>query len=494
MSLNVVSLFSLASRPRNWSNQELAEFYRVQASLSRAGVSVETEQGLSDEGDPWFVFCGSDSGDVIIHFARIDGEYVVASPAFGSCVQGRDFRALIEGLMEQHPVVMPREKEKGKFFIHPAALLVSLVATAFFKLCQGDALAAEGKDASLASLCPSGGGWSRSGGSSGSQGQTIALDERSAATLMVAVAAAVAWEHATGTDETHVKPVSSHVLEANATDLTTLEGQAQHASLQGPSIEDGHATPLGSSEAALHELNDQVVTPTAVVTAQSLEAPAPPAKTAEDAGHQSTGGDPIQVAGATNASPSLPAPRQADVAPEHQPQSSTQDKTAADTATPASSAAMAELKAVVGDQLATHLTGNSDSSEQQLILSLANAVIPTHGSTSPADPAAAGPTDEASAKPAVTTTPATPDGGFTATTTTNTPAPVPASVDDAVHQFMVDHADFQIMKYDHEVIIYDPSLTPSNAANAQQETFSFADGSSLMLIGLPAHSTTPTLV
>ena len=493
MSLNVVSLFSLASRPRNWSNQELAEFYRVQASLSRAGIDVETEQGLSDEGDPWFVFCGADSGDVIIHFARIDGDYVVASPAFGSCVRGRDFRALIEGLMEQHPVVMPREKEKGKFFIHPAALLVSLVATAFFKLCQGDALAAEGKDANLPNLAPSSGG-SRSTASAAAQSHIITLDERSAATLMVAVAVAVAWEQATGTDDTHLIPAASHVLEASLADEAATDGRAQHASLQAPSFEDGRASSEVASDAPAHELNYQIVTPTAVVAAKSVETISPPVKAAEDLGNLSTGSDQIQIAGTTPVSPTHVAPRQAEVTPEHQPQSSTPDKTATETATQVSSAAMAELKAVVGELLATHLTANSDSSEQQLILSLANAVVSGHGASTPTEQAAPPTTEVAEAQPVTTPAVATPEGTFTATTTNGAPPLVPASVDDAVHQFMLDHADFLIMKYDREVIIYDPSLTPTNAVYAHQETFSFADGSSLMLIGLPAHSSTPSLV
>ena len=76
---------------------------------------------------------------------------------------------------------------------------------------------------------------------------------------------------------------------------------------------------------------------------------------------------------------------------------------------------------------------------------------------------------------------------FTATTTTNAPPAAP-SVDTAIHQFMMEHTDFQIIKLNQEVIIYDPSLTPSNVQNAEQETFSFADGSSVMLIGLPHHS------
>ena len=83
MSLNPVSFFNFkpASWSHDWTQQELAEFYRVEASLIRANVPIDTDRGRSDEGDPWFVFCNANTGEIIVHFARFDGTYVVASPA-----------------------------------------------------------------------------------------------------------------------------------------------------------------------------------------------------------------------------------------------------------------------------------------------------------------------------------------------------------------------------------------------------------------------------
>lgn len=149
MSLNIVSFFRSAPRPRDWNNQELAEFYRVEASLIRSGLSVVTDRGLSDEGDPWFVFCRVDTEEVIVHFARIGGCYVVASPAFDDCVRGNEFRPLIERLIDSHPLVVPKSRDGNKVFIHPAALLVALVTTCFFKLGQSEASAAEIKGTKL---------------------------------------------------------------------------------------------------------------------------------------------------------------------------------------------------------------------------------------------------------------------------------------------------------------------------------------------------------
>lgn len=132
---NVVQF--LWSKPvlRDWTNQDMADFYRVESALVQAGLSVETDRGMTDEGEPWFVFCQAESQDVIVHCARIDGQYVVASAAFDKVLRGHDFRSVVESVLDRHPLVMPRRKE-GASNVHflPSALLAALVATAFFKL------------------------------------------------------------------------------------------------------------------------------------------------------------------------------------------------------------------------------------------------------------------------------------------------------------------------------------------------------------------------
>ncbi len=144
MKLNVVSFFKAVPRRRDWTVQELAEFYRVEEALVRTGLGVQTDRGISDEGDPWFIFCHGDSGDIVVHFARFDGCYVVASPAFDQCMYGENFRTLIQTLIDSHPVILSNSKAVGaKIFIHPAALLAALVMTCFFKLTRSQAFAGE---------------------------------------------------------------------------------------------------------------------------------------------------------------------------------------------------------------------------------------------------------------------------------------------------------------------------------------------------------------
>lgn len=136
MVAQVLSFFQRAPRfsptPMDWGQQELAEFYRVESALIRAGISVGTDRGLSDEGEPWFVFYRSDDGEVVIHFARIDGEYIIAGPANAEVARGYDFTSLVRNMVARHPMIRKTDRNDN-IAIHPAALLIAVVGTAFFK-------------------------------------------------------------------------------------------------------------------------------------------------------------------------------------------------------------------------------------------------------------------------------------------------------------------------------------------------------------------------
>ncbi len=122
-----------ARRPSSdWTQQELAEFYRVESALLQNGLLVVTDRGLSDEGDPWFVFCLSENEEVVAHFARIDGYYFVVSSAFSGVARGRDFKLLVRELMDAHPLLLPGNHGGGqKVFLHPAASLAALLAASY---------------------------------------------------------------------------------------------------------------------------------------------------------------------------------------------------------------------------------------------------------------------------------------------------------------------------------------------------------------------------
>ncbi|MBB4285513.1 hypothetical protein [Roseospira goensis] len=89
-----------------WTNQELAELCRVVNLLARAGLTVETDSGQTDEGDPWMVFLRPGSGDVIAHFARIDGRFVAAGAGAGTVVEGDSFRDVVDKILDSQPLLM----------------------------------------------------------------------------------------------------------------------------------------------------------------------------------------------------------------------------------------------------------------------------------------------------------------------------------------------------------------------------------------------------
>ena len=121
----------------DWSDQEIAEFQRVCDTLRQAGFAVETDRGLTDEGDPWFVFLREGSDEVIAHFARIDGQVVADSSALPEPLHGRDLRAVLDQTFRQYTLLPARGASGSNLFLHPAALLTAFVATAFLHLEHG---------------------------------------------------------------------------------------------------------------------------------------------------------------------------------------------------------------------------------------------------------------------------------------------------------------------------------------------------------------------
>jgi hypothetical protein len=141
----VLSFLHRRSISNDWNQHELAEFYRVESVLVQGGLSVTTDRGISDEGDPWFLFCRADNEEVIAHFARIDGEYLIVSNFHSGIARGRDFRRLIRQMIESHPLMLPiKRNQNQKIFLHPAALLAAMLASAYFLSNEKDATSGNG--------------------------------------------------------------------------------------------------------------------------------------------------------------------------------------------------------------------------------------------------------------------------------------------------------------------------------------------------------------
>lgn len=128
-------LAPLAS-PNDWTNQESASIYRVKRLLDAAGVPCHLERGLSDEGDPWCIFC-TPMGEVFIHLSRIDGMYVLDSPNLQKPIFGDSFTTLIDefssgALKGSEQAAQARRRlirleRSGNVFLHPATLLAALI-------------------------------------------------------------------------------------------------------------------------------------------------------------------------------------------------------------------------------------------------------------------------------------------------------------------------------------------------------------------------------
>ena len=98
-----------------------------EGSLLQAGIVVETDCGISDEGDPWFVFCRAD-GHVIVHAARIDGLYLLDCAALPAPLSGQSFGEIAKTFVAM--IAKQTAGLSGRVVAHPSALLSLLVAAA----------------------------------------------------------------------------------------------------------------------------------------------------------------------------------------------------------------------------------------------------------------------------------------------------------------------------------------------------------------------------
>ena len=124
-------------KKRSWDNQDIAEFYRATDILKQAGLNTEVDSGVTDEGDPWFVFIRPESGDVIAHFAQIDGVFVAVSSLNREVYKGKDIRGIVDQMLNTHPMLLPQNKSGGRLLIHPTAALTAFLAAAFILNIDG---------------------------------------------------------------------------------------------------------------------------------------------------------------------------------------------------------------------------------------------------------------------------------------------------------------------------------------------------------------------
>ena len=128
--LNSATETSLERR-QSWGNQDIADFYRAVDVLRQSGLAVEIDSGMTDEGDPWFVFFRSDNEDVIAHFARIDGLFIAVSSINQKVFKGPNIRTIVDQMLRTNPLLLPKNAANGQLLLHPVAAVTAFLAAAF---------------------------------------------------------------------------------------------------------------------------------------------------------------------------------------------------------------------------------------------------------------------------------------------------------------------------------------------------------------------------
>ncbi len=157
MSAKVLRLVHAQSRApsRRWTNQDLAELYRITETLRRAGVDVDTDQGQTDEGDPWYCFCNRRTGDVLLHIAQVDDGYIAEIALLDRTLEARSFGDIVSQFLHAYPVVLPPSSRDAaaRVWMHPASGLAALVMTLYMlndmvrpaAMADGDRLVIDGE-------------------------------------------------------------------------------------------------------------------------------------------------------------------------------------------------------------------------------------------------------------------------------------------------------------------------------------------------------------
>ena len=147
----------------DWTNQELASLYRAQRLLSLTGVSFDVDRGLSDEGEPWFIFL-DETQQVLAHFCRIGGSYHLDSRAQTHLLTAPSLEALVGCFARRNEMLQMADSGESRVdvidfskavrtgvLMHPSTSLAALIWSAYI-LADGLVLPAWSEDSDRPSL------------------------------------------------------------------------------------------------------------------------------------------------------------------------------------------------------------------------------------------------------------------------------------------------------------------------------------------------------
>ena len=121
----------------DWSQPELAAFFRAHRLLTQNGVSIGMDRGLSDQGEPWMAFFDPGTLDVFMHVARIDGKCVLVCDPLSIRITANDIGSLIEQFeLEVRQYLEIKSERPSNGVLHPAAKVIMSISAVFllFKL------------------------------------------------------------------------------------------------------------------------------------------------------------------------------------------------------------------------------------------------------------------------------------------------------------------------------------------------------------------------
>lgn len=127
---------------KDWSQQEIADFYRAHRLLVENGAGIGIDRGTTDEGEPWMVFFDVATQDVFMHVARINNRCILICEQLGIHLKAAEITTLIsdfENAVRDHLAV--RTERNSKIVIHPAARIIMSISMVFllFKLDNSNA-------------------------------------------------------------------------------------------------------------------------------------------------------------------------------------------------------------------------------------------------------------------------------------------------------------------------------------------------------------------
>ena len=129
---------------KDWTQQEIADFYRAQRLLAQNGAAIGIDRGLSDENEPWIAFYDLSSQDVFLHIARIDHQCLLFCDPLDLKLSAADVGSLIVKFEQEVKQYLSITSERNRNVVaHPAARIIMSIAAVFllFKLDSHEAKA-----------------------------------------------------------------------------------------------------------------------------------------------------------------------------------------------------------------------------------------------------------------------------------------------------------------------------------------------------------------